>query len=220
MRARWRFLGPPTEHVTFLPSQLQPDTDIWLVLLLPEKGDVFKEVRESAHAPSHRWHWQLCSMCGMCQEQEMAFSRLLCFWCVNGYSSSLPGGILYPGWGCSVGRHLTEAEGPEVLPENIVLEDCELSVSCWEISWKWGSSLKTEQSNPEQCKIPDLNNTYAVLQEISFHPWRYNVAKLWCATSVLIYKFSTQTFHIYSGFNTVFEEEIALCRRKKWKYSE
>lgn len=189
MRARWRFLGPPTEHVTFLPSQLQPDTDIWL--LLPEKGDVLEEVRESAHGPSHRWHWQLCSMCGLCQEQEMAFSCLHCFWRANGYSSSLPGEILCPGWGCSVGYHLTQAARPEVLPKNIVLEDCELSVLCWELYWNWGSSLKTEQSNPEQCKIPEINNTYAILQEISFHPWRYNTAKLWYATDILIYEFST-----------------------------
>ena len=148
---------PPTEHVTFLPSQLQPNTDVRLVLLLPEKGGVSKEVRESVHTPSHRWHRQLCSMCWVCWEQEMTFSCLHCFWCVTGYSSSLPGEILCPGWGCSVGHRLIEAARPEVLPKNIVLEDYELSVLCWELYRNWGSSVKTAQSKPEQCKISDLN---------------------------------------------------------------
>lgn len=147
---------PPTEHVTFLPSQLQPDTDFWPVLLLPEKGDVFEDVRESVHTPSYRWHQQHCSMCWTCWKREMAFS---CFWCMHGYPSSFPEEILCLGWGCSVGHHLTEATRPEVLPGNIVLEDCELSVLCWELYWNWGSSLKTEQSKPKQCKISELNNT-------------------------------------------------------------
>jgi len=55
VRTRWRFLGPPAEHAMFLPSQLQPDTGVELVLLLlPEKRNVFQEVRESAYAPSCR----------------------------------------------------------------------------------------------------------------------------------------------------------------------
>lgn len=112
MRARWRFLGPPAEHVTFLPSQLPPDTDVWLVVLLPEKGDAVEELRESAHTPSCRWHWQLWSMCWVWPEQEMAFSCSHCFWWVND-SSSLPREICCPGWGWSAGHHLTKVARPK-----------------------------------------------------------------------------------------------------------
>lgn len=143
---------PPTEHVTFLPSQLQPDTDVWLVLLLPEKADILEEVRESVHTPSHRWHWQFCSMCWVCCEQEMAVSCLHCFWCMHSYLSSFPGEMLCTGRGSSVVHHITKTIRPEVFPKNIALEDCEQSVFCWELHWNWGSSLKTEQSKPKQYK--------------------------------------------------------------------
>lgn len=143
---------PPTEHVTFLPSQLQPDTDVWLVLLLPEKGDIFEEVRESVHTPSHRWHWQFCSMCWVCCEQEMAVSCLHCFWCMNCYLFSFPGEILCIGRGRSVVHNIINTVRPEVFPKNTALQDCELSILCWELHWNWGSSLETEQSTPKQYK--------------------------------------------------------------------
>lgn len=168
---------PPTEHVTFLPSQLQPDTDVWLVLLLPEKADILEEVRESVHTPSHRWHWQFCSMCWVCCEQEMAVSCLHCFWCMHSYLSSFPGEMLCTGRGSSVVHHITKTIRPEVFPKNIALEDCERSVFCWELHWNWGSSLKTEANQN------NINITF--LEEISFLPTRYNTAKLWYAIDVL-----------------------------------
>lgn len=144
---------PPTAHVTFLPSQLQPDTDVWLVLLLlPEKRGIFEEVRESVHTPSHRWHWQFCSMCWVCCEQEMAVSCLHCFWCTNCYLSSFPGEILCVGRGWSVVHNITKTIRPEVFPKNSALEGCELSVLFWELHWNWESSLKTEQSKPKHYK--------------------------------------------------------------------
>lgn len=174
---------PPTEHVTFLPSQLQPDTGVWLLLLLPEKGDIFEGVRENVHTPSHRWHWQFCSMCWVCCEQEMAVSCLHCFWCMNCYLFSFPGEILCIGRGCSVVHNITNTVRPKVFPKNTALEDIKLSVLCWEIHWNRGSSQNKAQQN-------NINTTF--LEEISFLPTGYDTAKLWYAANVLIQEFSTQ----------------------------